>query len=117
MAVPQLAQREGKELEYLQAWAKHVWCESVDSTTDAGILGIAREAGLSAKEEEVVRVAREDSENEAAVWRQEAEANRERLYACGLWGVPSFAFQGENQGIFGQDRLFELQRQFALRGV
>jgi len=41
-------------------------------------------------------------QNEA--WRERAAANREELFAAGLWGVPSFKVG--NTVVWGQDRLW-----------
>ena len=43
-------------------------------------------------------------------WRKVAEANREELFALGLWGVPSFRVN-QNRPHWGQDRLWAIEQE------
>jgi 2-hydroxychromene-2-carboxylate isomerase len=42
-------------------------------------------------------------------WRTTAEANREEMFAGGLWGVPSFRVN-EGEARWGQDRLWAIEQ-------
>jgi len=50
-------------------------------------------------------------------WQQILEANRQQMYASGLWGVPSFrllnAEGDELLAVWGQDRLWLVAREIA----
>jgi hypothetical protein len=47
---------------------------------------------------------------EEGSWRDVAEANREELFALGLWGVPSFRVNS-NEPHWGQDRLWVIEQE------
>ena len=84
-----------------ESFLQGVFADGIDAGSNAGLLLIAKRAGLSAAD---VAAALADSG-----WRPEAEANRADLFAHGLWGVPSFRLD-ERAAIWGQDRLWMLEQ-------
>ncbi len=101
LAVLHRATALGHGPAFAESFLAGVFAEAVDSTTDAGLLHLAARAGL---DEADVRAALADES-----WRAEAEANREALFALGLWGVPSFQV-GTLPPQWGQDRLWAVER-------
>lgn len=91
----------GKGPALAESFLQGVFAEGVDAGSDAGLLQIANRAGLSQTD---VAAALADSG-----WRSVAEANRADLFACGLWGVPSFRLD-HRAAVWGQDRLWMLER-------
>ena len=100
MAVYAYADKEGKQQEYLLAFAKQIWALGTDFETDEGIKKVLKEVEL---EWSVAQSYLQDN-----VWREWTEKNRQDLYGLGLWGVPSFSY-GEFSA-WGQDRLWALER-------
>lgn len=102
LAVLHHAVRAGKGEAFASAFLKGVFAEGVNAATDRGLLRLAERAGLS------------QGEVEAALadpgWRAVAEANREELFALGLWGVPSFRV-GARAPHWGQDRLWAIENE------
>jgi 2-hydroxychromene-2-carboxylate isomerase len=94
-----IGQGEGPALT--ESFLQGVFADGIDAGSDAGLLLIAKRAGLSADD---VAAALADSG-----WRAVAEANRADLFARGLWGVPSFRLD-ERAAIWGQDRLWMLEQ-------
>jgi 2-hydroxychromene-2-carboxylate isomerase len=99
LALIPLAQRTGCEEAYLLSFMRGVWAQGIDAGSDRGLRTIAERAGLHWED---ARAALRDEG-----WRSIAEANREALFALGLWGVPSF--QVGDLAVWGQDRLWAVQ--------
>ena len=99
LALLPLAQRSGREEAYLLSFMRGVWAEGIDAGSDRGLRTIAERAGLGWED---ARAALRDEG-----WRKVAEANREALFALGLWGVPSFRVG--DVAVWGQDRLWAVQ--------
>jgi 2-hydroxychromene-2-carboxylate isomerase len=94
----------GKGPAFAESFLAGAFAEAVDATTDSGLRLLAERAGLS------------DADVSAALadesWRAVAEANREELFAAGLWGVPSFRV-GNLPPHWGQDRLWAVEQDLA----
>ena len=75
---------------------REVWAEGIDAGSDRGLARITGRAGLAWPD---VLAALSDQ-----AWREEAERNREEMFALGLWGVPSFHVG--DTAVWGQDRLW-----------
>ena len=113
-----VARRTGRELLLMQSWAEKVWASGVDAGCDDGLRAVCDAAGLEwADVREALASTQVDAE-----WRAWAEANRARLYALGLWGVPSFAVVTDDAHeavlgppVWGQDRVFAVEA--VLRGA
>ncbi|WP_029709539.1 2-hydroxychromene-2-carboxylate isomerase [Rhodoferax saidenbachensis] len=99
LALIPLAVSEGKGKEYLLSFMHGVWAEGLDAGSDNALKTIAARADLD------WAAAQKALQNPA--WRAEAEANREEMFALGLWGVPSFKVG--NTAVWGQDRLWAVQ--------
>lgn len=107
------AREKGRAAEYLLSFARGALAEGIDAGTEDGLRRIAERAGLVWEE------AQESRADES--WREELEANREAMFAAGLWGVPSFRLlAGDGHPEFatwGQDRIWlveqEIQRRLA----
>jgi len=99
MALIPLAQRLGVAEAYLLSFMQGVWAEGLDAGSDRDLRTIAERAGLPWPD---AQAALKDSG-----WRTIAEANREALFASGLWGVPSFIVG--NTAVWGQDRLWAVR--------
>lgn len=87
--------------DYILSFLKGVWSEGIDAGTDGGLSKLINRAGLSWKEMK--------SHLNNPQWREEANMNREAMFALGLWGVPSFKFG--NISTWGQDRLWVIERE------
>jgi 2-hydroxychromene-2-carboxylate isomerase len=94
----------GKGPAFAESFLAGAFAEAVDATTDSGLLMLAGRAGLSPAD---VAAALFDES-----WRAVAEANRQELFAQGLWGVPSFRVAGLPPQ-WGQDRLWAVERDLA----
>jgi 2-hydroxychromene-2-carboxylate isomerase len=99
LALMPLAQRQGVAEAYVLSFMQGVWAEGLDAGSNAGLRAIAERAGLAWPD---AQAALQDSG-----WRTIAEANREALFASGLWGVPSFIVG--NTAVWGQDRLWAVR--------
>lgn len=88
---------------FISSAMRGIWSEGVDVADDAGLALVSERAGVNA---EIVRAALSDDS-----WRQTMEANRQAMFAAGLWGVPSFRL-GEI-ATWGQDRLWLIERGLA----
>ena len=77
------------------------FADGIALASDAGMLDVAKRAGLT---EAQTRAALADES-----WRAKAEANREALFAAGLWGAPSFRVDGK-PAHWGQDRFWALEQ-------
>jgi 2-hydroxychromene-2-carboxylate isomerase len=106
LALMPLAERLGKGQEYVLSFMRGVWAEGIDAGSDRGLRRLAERAGLSW---DAARQALKDD-----AWRQEAEQNRQEMFALGLWGVPSFKVG--DCVVWGQDRLWAVQEEL-LKGA
>jgi len=103
LAVHRRAAADGHGADFLLSAARGIWSEAIDVATDEGLRRVAERAGLDWGD---VREALADE-----AWRADAEAEREALYAAGLWGVPSFRLG--DYTAWGQDRIELLRRRLA----
>ncbi|GAK46090.1 2-hydroxychromene-2-carboxylate isomerase, putative [Tepidicaulis marinus] len=99
LALIPYAVREGKGEAFVLSFLRGVWAEAIRSGFNRGLKKIVTRAGLDWKE------AKTFLEDES--WREEAEENREELFAHGLWGVPTFAVG--DIAVWGQDRLWAVE--------
>lgn len=99
------ADRRGVGRELLQLCMRGAWSEGMDLADDAVLESYAAAVGL---ERDLVDAARRDES-----WRERVDANREALFAHGLWGVPSFVM--DDFATWGQDRLVLLEHTIAER--
>lgn len=90
---------EGREKEYLLAYARAVNAMGIRSETDSGLRKIVLNAGLSW--EKAREILSESDWRES--WQGWAEANREEMIAQGQWGVPSLRYRDTT--LWGQDRV------------
>lgn len=90
---------QGRGHEYCLAFMRAVWSQGVDAESDRGMRRIVEAAGLDWSAARPL-IGNDD-------WRAEAEANRLELTSLGLWGVPSFRFNGISA--WGQDRLWVIE--------
>ena len=77
------------------------FADGISLVSDAGMIDVATRAGLT---EAQTRAALADES-----WQPKAEANREALFAAGLWGAPSFRVDGK-PAHWGQDRFWALEQ-------
>jgi 2-hydroxychromene-2-carboxylate isomerase len=101
LAVLHHAIQAGKGPEFVESFLRGVFAEGIDAASDAGLDKLAARAGL---DHNLVQRALKDES-----WRKVAEANREELFALGLWGVPSFRVN-QNRPHWGQDRLWAVEQ-------
>ena len=88
------------QLRYCAVAGQSVWAEGLDLRKDEALCSVFGRCGLdwNAAKRKLAQ----------GIDTRQAEANREALFAAGLWGVPSF-----RRGSFttwGQDRLWMLER-------
>lgn len=100
MALFVYAQSVGKEKEFVVSVMEGIWAEGLDVNHPAHLRKIVTRAGLDWDAAQL----RLDDET----WRELAQRNRDSLQALGLWGVP--AFQYGNLVLWGQDRLWALEK-------
>lgn len=96
LALIPFAEQHSKGQEFVLSYMQGVWAEGIDAGSDKGLRKIVERAGLRWEGAQVAL------QHEA--WRERATANREALFAAGLWGVPSFKVG--NTVVWGQDRLW-----------
>ena len=96
LALIPFAEQHSKGQEFVLSYMQGVWAEGIDAGSDKGLRKIVERAGLRWEGAQVALL------HEA--WRERAAANREELFAAGLWGVPSFKVG--NTMVWGQDRLW-----------
>ncbi len=105
------AREHDKTAEYLLSFATGVFAEGIDAGTERGLRRITERAGLVWEDAQASRA--DDS------WRAEFEANREAMFAAGLWGVPSFrVLAGDEHAEFatwGQDRIWLAEQEIRRR--
>lgn len=101
------ARERGGDIALISAFLKCAFAEGVNTLPLGGLRQVVEAAGLDWAE------AREHLGNRA--WEEELERNRQAMYDCGLWGVPSFRLldaQGEQRlALWGQDRLWVVSRE------
>jgi len=102
LAVLHQAIRAGKGSAFAESFLRGVFAEGIDAGSDTGLAKLAERAGLS---RDLIANALKDES-----WRKVAEANREELFALGLWGVPSFRVNN-NPAHWGQDRLWAIEQE------
>jgi 2-hydroxychromene-2-carboxylate isomerase len=97
--------------EYLLSFARGVFAEGVDAGTEDGLRRIAERAGLAWSDAQASRA--DDG------WRADLEANRQAMFAAGLWGVPSFQLLADGRhaafATWGQDRIWLLEQEIQRR--
>jgi 2-hydroxychromene-2-carboxylate isomerase len=88
------------QLRYCAIAGQSVWAEGIDVSQDAGLRSVFERCGLdwTAAQQKLA----------LGIDTKQAEANREALFAAGLWGVPSFRQGGFTT--WGQDRMWMLDR-------
>jgi 2-hydroxychromene-2-carboxylate isomerase len=105
------AKGQGRGPALLRSFTQASFAEGVDTGSDAGLRLVVERAGL-AWHEALPHLDREG-------WREELEANREQLFALGLWGVPSFRLRGRagepDYSSWGQDRLWRVEQEIRKR--
>jgi 2-hydroxychromene-2-carboxylate isomerase len=100
LAVLHHAVKLGRGEDFAELGLRAAFADGIDLASDRGLVDVARRAGL---DEKTVRAALADES-----WRPVAEANREALFAAGLWGAPSFRVDGM-PAHWGQDRFWALE--------
>lgn len=93
------AREQGKDVAFAHSFTIAVWSQGIDASGNAGLKRIVENADLSWAQAQTYI----DSKD----WRVEAEANRQSLTDLGLWGVPSFCYEGTS--VWGQDRLWIIE--------
>jgi 2-hydroxychromene-2-carboxylate isomerase len=111
------AASKGRAREYLLAFCRAAFAEGIDAGSDAGLHHVVDAAGLHWGD--AMRAVDADG------WRAELEANRERMFAMGLWGVPSYCLRGPSENgeapdsapfcTWGQDRLWLIEDEIRRR--
>jgi len=104
-ALFEYARSEGREIDYMRTYARAVNAEGIRSETEEGLKLIVERAGLDWQK------ARSLLDDES--WRVWAEDNRQAMYECGLWGVPSFRYGAVS--CWGQDRLWVIGEEIKKR--
>lgn len=99
LAVLMAALDAGQGQAFVTAFLKGAWSEGINAGTDRGLKRMCRAAGLDWAD---ARAALADDG-----WRARVAANRDRLSALGLWGVPSFKVG--DLTVWGQDRLWAVE--------
>jgi len=85
--------------EFVLSFMHGVWAEGIDAGSDKGLRSIVERVGLRWEGAQVALL--------HTAWRDVAAANREELFAAGLWGVPSFKVG--DTAVWGQDRLWAVR--------
>ncbi len=99
LAIFEHALAEGRAGSFLASAGRGIWAEALDVARDDDLETIVRRSGLGWSAARA-RLGSDD-------WRALAEANREALFAQGLWGVPCFRLGAES--FWGQDRLVMIE--------
>ncbi|MCK0163906.1 DsbA family protein [Marinobacter sp. S6332] len=100
-ALFEYARSLGREIEYMRTYARAVNAEGIRSETDTGLKLIVERSGLDWHKAKALL----DDQS----WREWAEVNRQAMYNCGLWGVPSFRYGDVT--CWGQDRLWVIENE------
>ena len=107
LAVLHHAIRLGKGEDFAELGLRAAFADGIALAEDEGLVDVARRAGLT--RDQVFEALADDS------WRTVAEANRQALFEAGLWGAPSFRFNG-GPARWGQDRLWALEDEIRREG-
>lgn len=91
---------DGQGVAFAQSFYKGVWSEGLKAASDKDLRLMVERAGLD------WAYAQDAMGDES--WRETVEANRQEMFALGLWGVPTFRV-GQDSA-FGQDRLWQVGR-------
>jgi 2-hydroxychromene-2-carboxylate isomerase len=102
LAVLHHAIHEGKGEAFALSFMRGVFAEGISARSDSGLLKLCLRAGISAEQ---MHDALADTR-----WRAVAEANRDEMFALGIWGVPGFRVN-KGSAHWGQDRLWLLEQQ------
>ncbi len=98
---------QGKGNELISAFLRAAFAEAVNTNKDKGLRYVVEQAGLSWDQAKAV-IGNHD-------WEPLIEANRQRMYDAGLWGVPSYRLLDKNGkqvlALWGQDRLWLFARE------
>jgi len=98
------AKSEGKENDYLLAYARAVNAQGIHSDTDDGLRQIIESSGLDWAKAQQILSAPDWRES----WQGWAEDNRREMVAKGQWGVPSVSYG--DLTLWGQDRLVFIEK-------
>lgn len=96
LALIPFAEQHSSGQQFVLSFLQGVWAEGIDAGSDKGLKKIVERVGLRWEGAQIAL------QHES--WRDRAAANREALFAAGLWGVPSFKVG--NTVVWGQDRLW-----------
>ena len=105
--------KRGKGIALISNFLSSAFADGINTNTDKGLRIVIERAGLD-WQQALSRLGE-------LGWQDSLEANRQAMYAAGLWGVPSFRLlnnSGEQVlALWGQDRLWlvarEIQAQLA----
>jgi 2-hydroxychromene-2-carboxylate isomerase len=96
------ALQQGKGNELLGAFLKAAFAKGINTNCSSGLRWVVMEAGLDWDQ------ARQHLRDQT--WQTMLEENRQRIYASGIWGVPSYRLLDphgkELLSVWGQDRLW-----------
>ncbi len=95
------AKSHSREKEFILSIASGIWSEAADVCRDKVLSKLINRAGLDWQQ------AKKYLKN--TDWKQEVESNRHSLNRPGLWGVPSFDYNGIS--FWGQDRLWLIAKE------
>lgn len=96
---------EGKGEEYVLSFLQGAFADGIFAGSNSGLKKIVERAGLD------WTVARKELTN--TEWQSVVEINRQEMFDCGLWGVPSFRV--EEFSTWGQDRLWLVEQELIKR--
>jgi 2-hydroxychromene-2-carboxylate isomerase len=99
LALIPFAEMHSRGPEFVLSFMHGVWAEGIDAGSDKGLRTIVERVGLRWEGAQVALL--------HTAWRDVAAANREELFAAGLWGVPSFTVG--DTAVWGQDRLWAVR--------
>jgi 2-hydroxychromene-2-carboxylate isomerase len=102
LAVLHHAIQQNKGEAFALSFMRGVFAQGINARSDTGLLKLCERANINADE---MQAALADLS-----WRAIAEANREEMFAQGIWGVPAFRVN-EGRAHWGQDRLWLLEQQ------
>ncbi len=105
MALFYFAKQQAKEKQLVDAISQGIWAEGIDTASDKGLRRLVCRAGLDWGQAKKC-LAEQD-------WKVQAEKNQRDLNQLGLWGVPSFQYQG--LAFWGQDRLAAIIKEITQR--
>lgn len=103
------AREQGRGKEFLLEFMRAAWAEGMNLAQDQALSTVVERSGLDWNQ------AQFDPDG----WRPELEANREALFAAGLWGVPSMRLPRDGEfpefATWGQDRVWLIEREIRRR--